>query len=442
MHDFVHCAFVLAVCTALLFPRAVMAEGFGTFWSANGNPSWGDEGRAAPASIASDIPIVYEDHWDVPSRSGNPALIGPVQFLRRAVINEDDGTVTMPLYQGHNADGTTVWYVLTDTTNKEIAEQMGLIFSAKLRYADKFGAVRSATLDQNAAFVFEAGVIDFSPVRRLVPGSPTPLPATSYSPGSVADAYYSPVVRTPDNVYYNAPVIAFNVSAAVLQRWAGGNPDYSVVHDKVVAINPANFSVVLKMTVGFSFSKPIFYLSTDASDPFVATLESSTWAPALVGVNQTTRDIDSIPGQGNERLGLVVNGPVNPFPGTVHPYRQGVYSAIDGQGDPLNVSHTHNDLSFDLLCHAVRLPTCLVLLCLFQIFGGIPTVNLDYSPLWDVEMIEWTQPAITSGYVTRITSFLPDLFSFQAKGLIQAYGGGSIRRSGLIINCPTLARLV
>lgn len=322
----------------LLSAGSVSGEGFGTVWPAGGNPDWGNEARAAPASIANDVPVVYEDHWDVPSRSGNPSLIGPVQFLRRAVINEQDGTVTLPLYPGHNADGTEAWYVLTDTTNKEIADQMGLIFSAKLRYADKYGAVRTATLDGNAAFIFDAGTIDFSPVKSLVPGSPVPFPPQSYSPGSVADALYSPIVRTPDNVYYNAPVVAFGVSAAVLQQWAGGNPDYSVVHDKVVSINPANYTVTLDMTNGFSFSKPIFYLSTDASDALVATLESSTYAPALQGVNQTDRDIDSIPGQGNERLGLVVNGPVNPFPGTVHPYRQGVYSAIDGQGDPLNVS--------------------------------------------------------------------------------------------------------
>ena len=336
-----------ALCSAALslvvlpLSVAVAGEGFGTVWYANPNPGFGDEGRAAPASVAMDVPVVYEDHWDVPSRSGNPALVGPVQFLRRAIINEDDGTITLPLYPGHNADGTTVWYVLTETTNKEISEQMGLTFSAKLRYADKFGTVRAATLDQNAAFVFQNGTVDFTPVWSITPGSTTPYPLAAYQPGSVADRYYSPIVRTPDNVYYNAPVVAFNVSAAVLQQWAGGNPDYSVVHDKVIAINPANYTVTLDMTNGFAWNKPIFYLSTDASDPVVAAIEKATWAPALVGVNQTDRDIDSIPGQGNERLGLIVNGPVNPFPGTVHPYRQGLYSAVLGQGDPLNVSRPH-----------------------------------------------------------------------------------------------------
>lgn len=57
-------------------------------------------------------------------------------------------------------------------------------------------------------------------------------------------------------------------------------------------------------------------------------------------------------------------------------------------------------------------------------------------------MIEWTQGAIEAGYVSRITNFIPDLVSYEAKGLIQGYGGGPIRRNGRIINCPTLARLV
>ena len=115
--------------------------------------------------------------------------------------------------------------MLTDTTNKEVADLLGLIFSAKLRYADKYGAVRTATLDQNAAFVFDKGTIDFSPVRTLIPGQSTPFPAASFTPGSVADSDYSPIVRTVDGVYYNAPVIAYNVSAATLQQWAGGNPE-------------------------------------------------------------------------------------------------------------------------------------------------------------------------------------------------------------------------
>ena len=135
---------------------------------------------------------MYENHLDVPSRSGNPSLIGPVQFLRRAIIDENAKEATLPLYAGHNADGTTAWYILTETTNKEIADQDGLTFSAKLRYTDQGNAVRTATLDHAGAFIFASGAVDFSPVHSLVPGPEgAPFPLASFQPGSVGDATYT-----------------------------------------------------------------------------------------------------------------------------------------------------------------------------------------------------------------------------------------------------------
>ncbi len=51
---------------------------------------------------------------------------------------------------------------------------------------------------------------------------------------------------------------------------------------------------------------------------------------------------------------------------------QGFNSALRGEGDPLNV------------------------------LGGIPTVATDYSPIWDVNIGEWTPYAIRAGYRTRM----------------------------------------
>src|SRR6202795_5050081 len=152
---------VSALLMAALSSAAVCTAQYDPENPSEANPDWGDEGRSAPVSIINDTPVVYADHLDVPSQSGNNALIGPVQFLRRAIIDEDLKTVTLPLYPGHNADGTPAWYVLTETTNKEIADQMGLTFSAKMRYADQMGAVRPATLDHNGAFIFQSGTVDF-----------------------------------------------------------------------------------------------------------------------------------------------------------------------------------------------------------------------------------------------------------------------------------------
>ena len=373
------------------------------------NPAFGSEGRPAPLSIRADIPVVYSLKEDAPSKSGNPSLIGPVQFLKRAIINEDEGTVTLPLYQGHNESGETAWYVLTEVSDRYLADEQGLTFTSKLRYADQGKAVRSARLDRTGSFVFSKGAVNFAPKWNLVPGNgENPFPPKVAQPGSIGDEFYTPVVKTSDGVYYNAPVIAYNVSAAELQKFATGNVNHDLVHDKVVRINPANRSVTLKMTVGYAFSKPIFYLSTDANDPVAATLETSTLTPALNDANQDTNDVDSITGQPNERLAIIINGPE----GSAHPFRQGINSAIHDGRDPLNV------------------------------FGGVPTINLDYSPLWNAELIQWSAEAVKSGYRTRVDSFLPTIFGLEAKGVLEGFGGGPIKRSGIIINCPALARLI
>lgn len=363
---------------------------------------FGSEDRPAPASIVDDIPLVY----NTPSPSQvKPELIGPVQFIRTARVNEDDATVTFPLYEGHNASGETAWYILTDTTSRDIADHLGLAFTAKLGYADHGKAVRTATIAADGTFIFDKGAVDFSPVRVIQPGkAPNIFPPMMAQPGSVGDANYTPIVKV-NGVYYNAPVLAYSVGAATLQKFAGGMVDYSIVHDKVVRIDPMNHTVTLKMTAGFSFAKPIFYLSTEANDAVAATLEESTLAPALTDAAQDIPDATT--GQGNERIAIIINGPM----GKTHPFRQGIQSAMMDGRFPLNV------------------------------FGGVPTINLDYSPIWDAELVQWSADAIQKGYPTRIIDLF-QMFGLEKKGVLEGFGGGPIKRSGIIINCPVISRLI
>jgi hypothetical protein len=46
-------------------------------------------------------------------------------------------------------------------------------------------------------------------------------------------------------------------------------------------------------------------------------------------------------------------------------------------------------------------------------FGGIPTIALDYSPLWDFNAYEWTQDAIDKGYRSQLRE------EFQILGLVE-----------------------
>ena len=83
----------------------------------------------APPSIGADVPLRY--FGPAPSEV-NPSFIGPLQLLRSGPVDLNASTVTLPLYKGQLVTGETVWYVLTDTTDKGNAEALGLNWSPKL----------------------------------------------------------------------------------------------------------------------------------------------------------------------------------------------------------------------------------------------------------------------------------------------------------------------
>jgi hypothetical protein len=67
--------------------------------------------------------------------------------------------------------------------------------------------------------------------------APNSFPPKAFRPGSVGDKDYTPLVRIENagNHIYNAPIVAFDVNAKQVS-FCNGNPDYSLVHDKVVKI--------------------------------------------------------------------------------------------------------------------------------------------------------------------------------------------------------------
>jgi hypothetical protein len=76
-------------------------------------------------------------------------------------------------------------------------------------------------------------------------------------------------------------MIAFDVDASQI-NFPNGNVDYSKLNDQVVAIDPYNMTVTLNLINGFSFGRPVWYLSMDASISLAAAIEHNTYAP-LVG---------------------------------------------------------------------------------------------------------------------------------------------------------------
>jgi Sigma-70, region 4 len=243
----------------------------------------------APASVGASVPLSY--FGPSPSTT-NPSLVGPVQLLKSGTVDAKSGTITLPLYKGRLAGSNkTIWYILTDVDDSNVADELGLNFSTKLTFAAN--ASRSGTLDADGNIVFDKGTVNFAPKRSIVPGpAGAEFPPKSFAPGSIGDADYSPFVRIANagNVIYNAPMVAFNVSAQEI-NFPNGNVDYSKVHDQVVAIDPVNMTVTINLINGFSFGRPVWYISMDASSALPAAIEHNTLAPLMAFV---MRDIEML----------------------------------------------------------------------------------------------------------------------------------------------------
>jgi hypothetical protein len=125
-----------------------------------------DEVAPAPASIGADVPLTY--FGPAPS-SVQKELVGPLQLLNSGSLDQEAGTIELPLYRGELTDGRNVWYILTDTTDETNGTALGLNISGKLAYADTGDAVREATLREDGVLVFDSGTVDFTPERSVTP---------------------------------------------------------------------------------------------------------------------------------------------------------------------------------------------------------------------------------------------------------------------------------
>jgi hypothetical protein len=396
--------------SAVTTDAAVSAAGTSTGFNSEQGPGPGAIGPGpgcdlfpAPASTGAAVGLSYFG----PSPSTvNPSLVGPVQLLNSGTVNAANGTITLPLYKG-TLKGTnkTIWYILTDVSDQGIANELGLNFSAKLGFAET--AARTGTLDSNGNIVFDKGTVNFSPQRNIVPGpAGQEFPPKSFAPGEIGDQYYSPYVTITNagNVVYNAPMVAFNVDASQI-NFPDGNVNYSKVHDQVVAIDPYNMTVTLNLINGFSFGRPVWYISMDASIPLAASIEHNTYAPLMSKLVLGHDDSFASP---IERIFIATNGAED---GSCNnPLRQGLSADLADGFRPNNT------------------------------LGGIPTIALDYSPAWDANLYEWTEDAINRGYRGQLREEF-QILTFVRDGLLTGPGGTPFGSAGFSINCPIVQRL-
>lgn len=325
---------------------------------------------------------------------GLPMLVGPAEaggdevFLDSAVaVDRREGTVTLPLLEGRH-DGEVVWYVVTESSNKKDARRRGVSHAEKLSNALGTSAVQRGRW--NRGRLTFTGTVDFSPERVVVPG-PQGFPPAEARAGAVGDSDYSPLVTTDGRTVLNASQVE----------------NASGVHDAVVDIDHRKKRVTLDTLNGFYEGNQVQYLHQEASVELVAALEGSTWTPnldAAPGLASFDRDTSA-----RAAIIPVVNGPL----GRANPQRQGLQSAVLGQGDPLNITQV------------------------------VPGDN-DYSPIWDVTPAVWTDRAVQTGQRVRLRDH-DDVADLVDDGLVTSGGAGPANESleGLralpgISNCPVV----
>jgi hypothetical protein len=350
----------------------------------------------------------------------DPELAGPVQLLRSGTFdlpiksltavnvgaNTPRGTITLPLFKGavNTSSGLKpAWYVILDAGDQGEADRLGVNFSKKLHNA--VAAARPATIRPDGTFLFDSGLVDFTPNHVVVPGNEDrPFPPRQAAPGSVGDEDYSPLVLANNGVIYDAPVVAAAVDEAHI-NFPAGNPNYALVHDQVIAIDPFKRTVTLNLINGFSFGKPVLYISTESSDPTVSAIEANTFAPRMARLEV---GIDDIARSAVERIFIATNGAFDG--GCNNPQRQGLSAALSDGHRPNNT------------------------------FGGVPTTASDYSPVWDANLYEWTPDAIEKGYRGLLTEEFR-ILKLARDGYITGPNGAPFGSAGPVIVCGVAARL-
>lgn len=208
------------------------------------------------ASVIVTLPTSAASFASIRSDSDSDAAV----FLKHAV-EHPDGTVTLPIHRG-TSHGKTVWYLLTDASNEDFADEHGINLARPLANARGTAAVQKVSI-KDGVIDFPA-TVDFSPVRKVVP-SATGFPPLVAQPGAVGESNYSPLIELPNGTIANAPHIANDSGQG----------------DKVLALDTNKRTVLYGETNGFKDGKQAHYISTDSSSPVAAAIEGVTYAPAL-----------------------------------------------------------------------------------------------------------------------------------------------------------------
>lgn len=329
-------------------------------------------------------------------------------YLKSALaVNFTPGkaTVTLPLYRGLSPKGESVYYIITEASDFNVAKELGINFAPKMKNAIGSSGAQIVTMD-GGSIEFK-GNVDFSPQYQVEPGSPNPFPPKVAKPGAIGDAQWSSMVVMPSQVVLNVQMV-HNGSGS---------------HDRLIALDLKKRTVTMSILDGFQGGKQYFYhLVTDVSAEVPSVLEKGVFTPRLANIPDIGKS------RASDRSALLGFSPVlNGISDTRTGQHQGFVASLANNGiDPINIfpiPPSNNDRS---------------------------AAN-NYSPLWDAHVNMWTDAAVKANKVRRITSF-EDLKGLVEAGLVTSAfinpeGAGNswlfgLRPTQAIINCPVIAHPV
>lgn len=388
----------------------------------------------AAASAASLLLTSIEVDGGVPYNAASPALsftaaqnvflpsVLGIDFRVDRDVVPAGPTARFPMFQGWetlpNGDRREGYYIITEASDSDFAEELGVIFAPRMAIAIGSGGEQNSEWTEDGRLIFE-GSVDFSPTRSLTAGGADGelfgFPPASVTPGAVADANWSSYVVLPGtDIVINAQLVAN--STGVHDRVP--NPDGNAQEDEDDLNNPNlgfdQASVVLQLLDGWHDDRSYFFhIVTDTSDPAPATIELGVYAPRL----------NNLP-----TFGVFPGGSMLPF----SPTANGRTTDTDGFGvQGLNAA--------SLSDRQIQDPT--------NTFPIDPS-DTNYSPMWDAHITEFTVPE-NERPILRSFDQVNELLE---EGILIPFRGNAnpsplanslsdlLTATGAIINCPVITQ--
>ena len=351
-------------------------------------------------------PTVYPESYNV----FMPSVTG-VDLRIDRTVNASGPTARLPLYRGLDPSGNSVDYIITETSDQEVADFLGIVYSPRMLAGANTAGSQAVTVD-NGIMNFR-GTVDFGLTRSVVPGDPTAtegpnsitrseFPPAAVFPGAQADDEWSSLVVLPSGLVFNAQIMA-NATGIHDRIPDSGQDDQNNPN-----LDRTNRAIVLQILDGWQDGEPYyFHLVTDASVPDAAAIELGVFAPRLAFLPTAGVFPDG------SRLGFSPN----------------VNGLAESPNGPQGLNVSTSDQTID--------PT--------NVFPIDPT-DSRFSPMWDAHLSMWTSAAIDANERRVITS-IDDLSQLIADGLITDFFGNNgpenasisgLMPTNAIINCPVI----